>query len=345
MKILSCMFGINKGGIEQVFIDHDKTFMDLGHNTAVLASKNFKDLEQVASKNRYIFKNKSLYNPATYIRVIKYINSYNPDLVFMHGNRAIDMVCNRFVKPFIKNKDIKYIATTHNYRNKRFSKLDYALVISNDLKKDLVSRGFDKDKIFKCVNAVNLQNQATGYKYHKTPVIGTLGRLHSVKGYDILIKSFAKAMSNGIKAKLLIAGSGEERSNLEELIENLGLNKHVKISPWVENKKEFFKKIDIFCLSSKSEALSISLLEAQSFSKPAIITNCAGPMEVIKENNSGIIAKRDNITSLAKAIEDLVSDEKLGKNMSTAAHKTIQDSYSKDSLKKNLKEILRNLQK
>ncbi|MCV6599443.1 MAG: glycosyltransferase [Alphaproteobacteria bacterium] len=341
MKILSCMFSIKQGGLEKVALDYDIAFKNMGFDSTILLNKKFESINEITNNSIYSTKYKRVINPLTYINIIKCINDVNPDLIFLHGNRAIDLVCNKMIKYFVKNKNIKYISTTHNYRSKRFKRLDYCLAISDDLKEHLIKEGISSKKILLCPNAVKLEPIDSNYKFHKTPVLGAFGRLHKVKGYDLLITAFSEIINKGIKAKLIIAGEGTERNKLEKQIKKLNLEKHITIHPWVKDKRKFFKKIDIFCLSSRSEGMPLSLLEAISFSKPFVSTDCPGAVEIYNRKNAGIIVKRENVKQLSAAMEELIINESKAKNMSKKAHLTLKSFYSQEIMEKNLKKVIK----
>lgn len=346
MKILSCMFAINRGGIENNFIKYNDNLKELGYETAILANEKFEDLHRFQDDSIYTTKYRSKFNPITYIKILQVVNDFQPDIILLQGNRSIDIVCNKIIKMFMKNKKTKFLSRTHSFRNRRYLKTDYCLAITEDTKKDLIKRGFSKDRIFFCPNSTKLQEKTKDFSYHEVPVIGSLGRYHTVKGFDVLIKAFANLRSKGIDCRLVIGGDGAERDNLQNLIEELGVKEYVELKSWVADLEEFYQDVDIFCMSSRSEAFGLTLIEGMSFSKPCVITKCSGPMEIVsKYEDTALIAEKDDIDSLAECLEKVVINEDLGKEMSQKSYKTIQNFYSYETFKKNLKNAIETINK
>ena len=85
-------------------------------------------------------------------------------------------------------------------------------------------------------------------------------------------------------ANLIILGDGEERTRLEELVQELGLRDHVKMLGYVENPWAYMSKADVFVLSSKWEGLPTVLVEALALGVRVVSTDCEyGPGELLKE--------------------------------------------------------------
>ncbi|OXU15006.1 glycosyltransferase family 4 protein [Sedimentisphaera salicampi] len=336
IKIIQCMFGKSQGGLEQVSIDH----------TLTLASSNIETHFFCHSKSPYanIIKNKvnvstfsctNRFNLLLKFQLVKKIKTICPDIIFLHGNRAVELITP--VRKYIP-KDIKLCATTHNYRNKRFTKLDATLAISHSLIQDLIQRGISEEKIFYCPNATKLlPYQQISIK--DPPALGALGRLHYVKGYDILLKACKLLNDKKVCFKLFIAGDGEEKENLQSLCSNLGISKKVKFLGWITDYSAFFDKIDIFCLPSRSEGMPVSLLQALSHSKPSIISDIPGPREIITKKNCGFVMNKFTPQSLADCIEKMLNDHELIQNFAKLSWETIEQEYSSQRQKQRLLEI------
>lgn len=340
------MFAKKKGGLEWAFVEHVRATEKLvEENFAIYSNRNaYKSKLELCNKTKQLeVSSCSLYNPLTYIQIIRHIKKVKPDIVAMHGNRAIDLMMSKLIMPFYP-KNVKFMATTHNYRNKRFSNLDAVLAISSDLKKDLLRRNIPEEKIFLCPHSTKLQDRRV-FTLCDSFTIGVLGRLHPIKGYDILIEALSVLKKEKITPKLLIAGDGGERSKLEQLVREKTLTSQVKFLGWIEDKKDLFDNIDVFCLPSRSEAFSFSLLEAFAFAKTVISTDCPGPMEIIDKYSAGILVRKEQPEELAEAIKTYIYNKELIKEHSDLAYKTIQDFYTNEKLLENLDKAIKYLQK
>jgi len=121
-------------------------------------------------------------------------------------------------------------------------------------------------------------------------LIGTAGRLVTVKGHRYLIESL-KHLSTDIH--LAIAGDGELREELEDLTRLLNLDRRVHFLGHTDDMKVFYNAIDIFCLPSLNEGLPLTLLEAQSCNTPCISSDVGGCHEVISKKSGFLTTPRD----------------------------------------------------
>ena len=128
-------------------------------------------------------------------------------------------------------------------------------------------------------------------KKYKLPengfIIGSVGRLHPVKNYDGLIKIFAEyKKSANMPIYLAIAGDGEERGNLISLAKKLGVADLMFLVGNIEidHVYEFYKMLDIFVMTSHTEAAPMSFLEAQAVGVRCVVASSVDPSMVYRKN-------------------------------------------------------------
>ena len=123
------------------------------------------------------------------------------------------------------------------------------------------------------------------------------------KGFDVLIKSFAKLNLPKEKWHHNIIGWGEEKDNLEQLIINNGLQRNITLLG-KKNKLEIAEELrnsDVFVLPSRNENFSVSVLEGLSVGLPVLATDCGGIRECINDDN-GVIVPVDDVDKMSDAI-------------------------------------------
>ena len=93
---------------------------------------------------------------------------------------------------------------------------------------------------------------------------------------------------------------------------------------------EYLNKLDIYVAASRldSESFGVAILEASACALPVIVTDVGGLPEVVEDEITGKIVQRDNHHALAKALEELIIDEKLRKKMGQAGLKRVIDYYT-----------------
>ena len=141
--------------------------------------------------------------------------------------------------------------------------------------------------------------------------LGTIARLDPIKNHAMMLKAFRQVIDAGIAAKLVIVGDGEERQNIEALIQQLDLNARVILTGYEAKPQALLAMMDIYLLSSLSEGTSMTLLEAMSLGKPCVVTDAGGNGEVIEHNINGLVSPNDHTEQFSAAIKILaLSKEK-----------------------------------
>jgi glycosyltransferase involved in cell wall biosynthesis len=158
-----------------------------------------------------------------------------------------------------------------------------------------------------------------------TIVIGSVGELHHIKGFDYSIR----AIHNFNKKILyLIIGTGEDREKLQKLISDLKLESNVILMGFVPQASQYFKAFDIFLIPSLSEGLPYMALEAGIASLPIISSSVGGIPEIIEDMKSGILIQSKNSKEIKHAIEFYMTHKKVQKEHSIEINKKILNDFS-----------------
>ena len=139
-------------------------------------------------------------------------------------------------------------------------------------------------------------------------VILGMGRLQPEKDFPTLIRAFA-LLRKEHDLRLLILGEGEERSRLEQLVEELGLTANVSLPGFVKNPFACLARSSLFVLSSGWEALPTVLIEALALGVPVVSTNCRnGPDEILNHGQYGRLVPVGDVEALANAVREALSE-------------------------------------
>ncbi|MEZ6042508.1 MAG: glycosyltransferase [Planctomycetaceae bacterium] len=125
-------------------------------------------------------------------------------------------------------------------------------------------------------------------------VIGAAGRLSEEKGFHHLIDAVGQLIRNGMNVRLLIAGEGHLRAQLQSQIDDLQLPDSIRLVGFLADPRELYQAIDLFVLSSLREGLPNVVLEAMASKRPVVATNCNGIPRLIADGKNGLIVKPDN---------------------------------------------------
>ena len=331
--ILNVMLGCGKGGLESVFVQHAISFRDLGYKSLAVCPPKSPYVGQLhAAGIETLTMGNRWWNVGAWIRWICILKQCRPDVVCMHGNRAISFGIARWVRLFVRSLP-KLIATTHNVRNKRFKHLDGCFAITHVLEKSLINDfEIPASRVFYCPNAVPSPKVFEARKYRTPLTIGFLRRLHPEKGGDIMLEACRILKRKGVAFRLEMAGDGPLRAQYQKFVKENQLEKEVTFCGWLgENDKEdFFKRIDILCLPSRKEGLPIALLEGLACAIPIVVSSHPGMMEVLEQAPCGIAFPMEDVAALAEALKKMSEDPILWEYYSLAARKVFEENYSTD---------------
>ncbi|WP_229203971.1 glycosyltransferase [Campylobacter anatolicus] len=152
----------------------------------------------------------------------------------------------------------------------------------------------------------------------KQNIILSVGRLEIVKGYDVFFKALAKVDSKLLKGwSVQVAGVGSQEKNLKDLVRELGLN--VEFLGHIKDVETLYERAKIFVLSSRSEGLSNVLIESAAFGCARISSDTIGSRELIKNGVNGVIFESENDDELARALSEILRDEKLRQSLADNA--------------------------
>jgi glycosyltransferase involved in cell wall biosynthesis len=138
-----------------------------------------------------------------------------------------------------------------------------------------------------------------------------IGRLHPQKGFDLLIRGYAQSPLCRQKP-LVILGEGEGRASLEALVAELDLADWVHLPGWSDNPFPWFAKAWAFVMSSRSEGLGNTLIEAMACGCACIAADCDfGPRDILTHEQNGLLVATESATALSDALTRLWQDPEL----------------------------------
>jgi len=160
------------------------------------------------------------------------------------------------------------------------------------------------------------------------PVVGTVGNLRAVKDYPCLLRAFAWARERVGDAALVFVGDGAERPRLEALAGELGVADAVRFAGARTDVARMLRLFDVFALSSRTEGISVALLEAMATGLPAVVTDTGGNPEVVVEGQTGRLAPVGDPERLGEALADLLADPGRRRAMGEAARERVVAEFS-----------------
>lgn len=142
----------------------------------------------------------------------------------------------------------------------------------------------------------------------REPLIIAVGRLSKEKGFDLLIRAFARIAPEFQNWRLAIIGEGEERSPLLELRDQLGLMDRVELVGQVQDVETWMARAGLLVHPSRREGFPNVVLEAMGMGAAVICTDCrSGPAELIQDGIDGRLVPVDDLDTLAHVMSELMT--------------------------------------
>ncbi|MFJ6542748.1 glycosyltransferase family 4 protein [Streptomyces sp. NPDC091385] len=154
----------------------------------------------------------------------------------------------------------------------------------------------------------------------RAKLIVAAGRLVPVKGYDLLVRAFAKVAAEHPDWRLRVYGIGEERDRLRDLVHELGLSNNVHLMGATAPMEGEWVKASIGAASSVFEPFGMTIVEAMRCGLPVVSTDCRyGPGEIIRDGVDGRLVPPGDPDAFGAALLDLVRDDERRRAMGRAA--------------------------
>ncbi len=170
-------------------------------------------------------------------------------------------------------------------------------------------------------------------------VFGTITRFDTIKNLPMMVKAFATVYNQHPNARLLLVGDGDQKPDIEQLVDELNLNQAVVFTGFQTDTRKFMSMIDVYILSSFSEGTSMTLLEAMSFATCCVVTAVGGNIELIQNDINGIVVESDNTPQLSEALLRLVNNKGSRHRLGEEAKKTFEEKFALNHMIQSYQEV------
>lgn len=215
---------------------------------------------------------------------------------------------------------------------------------------------FDPDKIVCVLNGIDIERFAKAREHsdgseqsrEKKLRVGMVGHLAPIKGPEDFVHAAAVVCHLRDDVEFIIAGedksnSGENRRRLEKLINDLNLNEHARLIGWVKDVTTLLATFDLFVSPARSEPFGLSIVEAMASGVAVISTMSEGAREIIDDNRTGRLVPIGHPETMAKAIDELLSDEKERDRLRGNARRDVGKRFSLQTMLEATEKIYRDV--
>jgi len=349
MNILVVIPTLGYGGAERLLVTLLPELKEKGHNVKVCIFNTPDDLKNELSSYDIEVINLNLKHRWSIIEAVvklyREIKTFKPDILW--GHLYFGILYSRLVSLFYS--DIKVVSHLHynissdsvkkglwySFRNWIFNKsqrLDFATVAVSKSTKNDYEKFFGWKNISVIYNVIDtkhiqkaLQSTDKNLFLDSEYKIIIPGRLHESKGHKYLIDAiYQLKFEHNITPKVIIAGDGNIKRDIELQIANLGMEEQFLFTGNLNQQKLFqvIKLSDVVVIPSLFEAFGIIAIESMYLEKPIITTKIDGLQEITTDKVDTLQVEAKNSKEIKEALLQLITNDKLAKSLARNAKQT-----------------------
>ena len=185
-------------------------------------------------------------------------------------------------------------------------------------------------------NAVDVTGAPVAQLAGRPPLVVSVGRLKEPKDFESLFRAAARVDGD---FRLRVLGDGPDRPALERLLAELGLEQRVELAGDADDVPEQLAGADVFVLSSRSEGLPMSILEAMAAGLPVVATRVGGIPELVDDGRTGLLVGAGDVDALAEALQRLVDDPELRRTLGAAGRERAEAAFDLERFRREHLEL------
>lgn len=285
---------------------------------------------------------------ASAFRLARIVRDLSPDLIHAHDPHAVSMASMALSTVSGRRRPALVIARRVDFHLKRnafsrwkYKQADAAICSSNAIRAMVIADGVPEASAFTVYEGVQVDRiQALPaadvcrelWLPPGSPTVGNIGALVAHKGQRYLVDAAPAVVRALPDAHFLIFGEGDLRPALTRQIKHLGLDHRVSLVGFRPDIISLLKGLDLFVMSSITEGLGTSILDAMAASKAVVGTTAGGIPEAIEDGVTGLLVPPHNAGALSDAILRLLRDEPLRRRMGAAGLERVRALFSVDRM-------------
>ncbi len=281
-------------------------------------------------------------------RLARVVAQERPDIVHAHDPHgvamaalALSMSTQATKPPLVAARRVDFHLKGNALSRWKYRQVDCFICASEFIRRMLAGDGVEEGRTVTVHEGIDLGRvdaappadlHAELWLPRQAPIIGNVAALVPHKGQRHLIDAAALVVQKVPDARFIIAGEGELRPALERQIKEHHLEKHVLLAGFRPDVLSVHKAFSIFVMSSITEGLGTSLLDAMACAKPIVATSTGGIPEVVVDGETGILVAPRDHEALARAIIALLSDERSQRVMGGEGLLRVRERFSAERM-------------
>lgn len=280
-------------------------------------------------------------------RLSRVIRELQPDVVHAHDPRGVAVAATALslgalpVKPvLVASRRVDFHLKSNAFSRWKYRAVDTFICASRAIQTMLVSDGIPEERTITVHEGIDLAHvdavptlnihQELWLPTH-APVVGNVAALVPHKGQRHLIEAAALVRQRVPDVHVVILGEGELRGSLERQIKHHQLEKHVLLVGFRPDALSYMKAFDIFVMSSITEGLGTSVLDAMACRRPIVATRAGGIPEVVTPEVAALVPPKDD-RALAHEMLSLLEDAPRRTRMGEAGRAHVEQHFSAERM-------------
>ena len=283
-------------------------------------------------------------NPVFVRQVLRMVRDEQFDIIHSHDAHALTPTL--FVKMFYK--DVRLVHTRRvdfSVNKNRFSRLKYTnkwvdsvVAISKAVKNVLVEDGLDADAVPLINSGVRFPEHVEMSAIEQTAselgvsgfkVIGNISNFADHKDHKTLIRAFDALCQSRSDVKLLLVGDGPLYDEIVEFSRTLACFDRIVFTGHRDDVYELMHIMDLFSLTSTTEGLGTTIIDALYMGLPVVATRAGGIPELVQDGENGFLAEIKDVSAITGFFEKLLEDTALRNRLSGNARNSAENFSDK----------------
>ncbi|MBM3770970.1 MAG: glycosyltransferase [Acidimicrobiia bacterium] len=281
-------------------------------------------------------------------RLSRVIRRLGPNVVHAHDSHAVamaalalSMTTARPTPALVASRRVDFHLQGNSLSRWKNRQVDCFIAASEAIREMLVSDGVPRDRTVTVHEGIDIDRivatppvnvHETLWLPHHAPLVGNVAALVPHKGQRYLIDAAHLVRREIPDARFVIFGEGELREQLEHIVHEHHLEKHVLLPGFRADVIGCVKGLDLFVMSSVTEGLGTSLLDAMACGKPIVATRTGGIPEVVTDGVTGVLVPPRDAPGLARAIVSLLNDEPRRQRYGQAGLERVRERFTVDRM-------------
>jgi glycosyltransferase involved in cell wall biosynthesis len=282
-------------------------------------------------------------------RLNRVIKRLKPDIIHAHDAHGVAVAslalslgtslrsASIIEPPLVVSRRVDFHLRHNSFSRWKHRQVDCFIAASEAIRKMLVADGVAEERTVTVHEGIDVEHVGAAppvnvhqafFLPHGAPVVGNIAALVPHKGQRHLIEAAHLVVQKMPDVRFVILGEGELREPLERVIKEYRLEKHVLLPGFRTDVLGCLKRFDLFVMSSVTEGLGTSLLDAMACSRPIVATTAGGIPEVVEDGVTGMLVPPRDHAALADAILSLIGDPKRRQTMGDAGFARVNEKFT-----------------